>query len=116
MRKRMIRIVGSGLFDFTLSAPITVRADFSDDAGVGTATVLANVVYMPTKLVYATLGGITGSFAYVLTGGNYTAAERVWTPSLGGNYVLNPEHIRGQEQIYFSGPLQDTSTAGSVSL
>jgi hypothetical protein len=106
MRKRMIRIVGSGLFALLLSAPIAVRADFGDDAGVGTATVLANVVYMPTKLVYATLGGLTGSFAYLLTGGNYTAAERVWTPSLGGNYVLNPEHIRGQEQIYFSGPVQ----------
>jgi len=107
MGKRMIRIVGSGLFAVLLSAPIAARADFSDDAGIGTATVLANVVYMPTKLVYAALGGLTGSFAYLLTGGNYTAAERVWTPSLGGNYVLNPAHRRGQEQIYFSGQLQE---------
>ena len=105
MGKRTVRILSSGLLTLALSAPITVQADFSDDVGVGTATVLANVVYMPTKLVYATLGGITGGFAYVLTGGNYTTAERVWTPSLGGNYVLNPEHIRGQDQIYFSGPL-----------
>jgi hypothetical protein len=107
MGKRMIRIVSSGLFALLLSAPMAARADFSDDAGMGTATVLANVVYMPTKVVYAALGGITGGFAYLLTGGNYTAAERVWTPSLGGNYVLNPEHLRGQEQIYFSGPLQE---------
>jgi hypothetical protein len=105
MGKRMIRIVSSGLLALLLSAPLVAQAGFSEDAGVGTATVLANVVYMPTKLVYATLGGITGGFAYLLTGGNYTAAERVWTPSLGGNYVLNPEHIRGQDQIYFSGPL-----------
>ena len=105
MGKRTIRVVWSGLFALLLSAPIAARADFSDDAGIGTATVLANVVYMPTKLVYATLGGLTGSFAYLLTGGNYTAAEKVWTPSLGGNYVLNPEHLRGQQQIYFSGPL-----------
>ena len=107
MGKRMIRIVGSGMFALLLMAPLNVRADFSDDAGMGTATVLANIVYMPTKLVYATLGGLTGSFAYLLTGGNYTAAEKVWTPSLGGNYVLHPEHLRGQEQIYFSGPLQE---------
>jgi len=107
MGKKMIRIVGSGLLALSLSAPLAARADFSDDAGMGTATVLANVVYMPTKLVYAALGGLTGSFAYLLTGGNYTAAERVWTPSLGGNYVLNPAHLRGQEQIYFSGPLQE---------
>jgi len=107
MGKKVIRIVCSGMFALLLSAPTGARADFSDDAGMGTATVLANVVYMPVKLVYATLGGITGGFAYVLTGGNYTAAEKVWTPSLGGNYVLSPEHLRGQEQIYFSGPLQE---------
>ncbi len=111
MGKRMIRIVSSGLLALLLSAPMAARADFSDDAGMGTATVLANVVYMPTKLVYAALGGLTGSFAYLLTGGNYTAAERVWTPSLGGNYVLNPAHLRGQEQIYFSGPLQEPRRA-----
>ena len=111
MRKKTIRVVCSGLVAVLLSAPIAARADFSDDAGMGTATVLANVVYMPTKLVYATLGGITGGFAYLLTGGNYSAAEKVWVPSLGGNYVLNPEHLRGQEQIYFSGPLQEQQRA-----
>lgn len=105
MGKRIVRIVGSGLLLLSFSIPGPARADFSDDAGMGTATVLANIVYMPTKIVYATLGGITGGFAYLLTGGNYSAAERVWTPSLGGNYVLNPEHLRGQDQIYFSGPL-----------
>jgi hypothetical protein len=105
MGKKIVRIVGSGLLMLSFAVPGPARADFSDDAGMGTATVLANVVYMPTKLVYATLGGITGGFAYLLTGGNYSTAERVWTPSLGGNYVLNPEHLRGQEQIYFSGPL-----------
>jgi hypothetical protein len=107
MGKRIICIVCSGVFALLLAAPTSARADFGDDIGMGTATVLANVVYMPTKLVYATLGGITGSFAYLLTGGNYTAAEKVWTPSLGGNYVLSPEHLRGQEQIYFSAPLQE---------
>jgi len=105
MGKKVIRVIGSGLLTLSLLAPGAARADFSDDAGMGTATVLANVVYMPTKLVYATLGGITGGFAYLLTVGSYSAAERVWTPSLGGNYVLNPEHLRGQDQIYFSGPL-----------
>ena len=107
MGKKTNRVVCSGALALLLSTPISARADFSDDVGMGTAAVLANVVYMPTKLVYATLGGVTGSFAYLLTGGNYNAAERVWTPSLGGNYVLSPEHLRGQQQIYFSGPLQE---------
>jgi hypothetical protein len=104
MGKKMQRWLGGGLLALLLITPTLVRADFLEDAGMGTATVLANVVYMPTKLVYAALGGITGSFAYVLTGANSEVAERVWTPSLGGNYVLVPEQLRGNQPIYFSAP------------
>ena len=104
MRKAIRRWLSGGMVAATLLSPTFARADFLEDAGMGTATVLANVLYMPTKLVYATLGGITGGFAYVLTGANYQVAERVWTPSLGGNYVLSPEQLRGNQQIYFSAP------------
>jgi hypothetical protein len=103
MGKRVKRWVSGGLLAFLLSTPAVAHADFTEDAGMGTVTVLANVVYMPAKLVYATLGGITGSFAYVLTGANYSVAEKVWVPSLGGNYVLSPDHLRGNQPIYFSG-------------
>ncbi len=105
MKKAMQRWLSSSMVVAVLLSPTLARADFLEDAGMGTATVLANVFYMPTKLVYATLGGITGSFAYVLTGANYQVAERVWTPSLGGNYVLNPEQLRGNQPIYFSAPV-----------
>jgi hypothetical protein len=94
----------AGIVSVLLTVPSQAKADYLEDAGMGTATVLANVVYMPVKLTYATLGGITGGFAYVLTGANYQVAERVWTPSLGGNYVLSPDHLRGDQTIYFSGP------------
>jgi hypothetical protein len=105
MRKAMRRWFNGGLLVGMLLSPAIARADFVEDAGMGTATVLANVLYMPAKLVYATLGGVTGSFAYVLTGANYQVAERVWTPSLGGNYVLSPEQLRGNQPIYFSAPV-----------
>ena len=98
----------SSLLGLLLSAPTIVSADYVEDAGIGTATVAANVFYIPAKLAYATLGGITGSFAYVLTGANYQIAERVWNPSLGGDYILSREHIRGQETIYFSAPIPPT--------
>jgi hypothetical protein len=104
MGKKMQHWLGGGLLALLLITPALARADFLEDAGMGTAAVLANVVYMPTKLVYAALGGITGSFAYVLTGANSEVAERVWTPSLGGNYVLVPEQLRGNQPIYFSAP------------
>ena len=104
MGKKVQRWFSGGLVALWLLTPTLVRADYLEDAGMGTATVLANVLYMPTKLVYATLGGITGGFAYLLTGANYEIAERVWTPSLGGNYVLVPEQLRGNQPIYFSAP------------
>jgi hypothetical protein len=104
MRKAAQRWFVGGLVTAALLSPPFARADYLEDAGMGTATVLANVLYMPTKLVYATLGGITGGFAYVLTGANYQVAERIWTPSLGGNYVLSPEQLRGNQPIYFSAP------------
>jgi hypothetical protein len=103
MGKKVRRWLGGGLVALLLT-PALARADYLEDAGMGTATVLANVFYMPTKLVYAALGGVTGGFAYLLTGANYEIAERVWTPSMGGNYVLNPEQLRGNQPIYFSAP------------
>lgn len=82
----------------------SVVPNYLEDAGIGTATVAANVLYIPTKLGYALLGGLTGGMAYVLTGANYQVAERVWKPSMGGNYILSRDHLRGTERISFSAP------------
>lgn len=101
---RVKRWLAAGGFALLLTAPVAAQADYLEDAGMGTVTVLANAVYIPVKLTYAVLGGVTGGFAYVLTGANYQVAERIWTPSLGGHYVLSPDHLRGHQAIYFSGP------------
>ena len=85
------------------------RAAFLEDAGWGVLTVLSNVIYMPSKIVYATLGGITGGFAFALTGGDIDTANTVWGPSLGGTYVLTPSMLRGDEPIHFA-PATSPST------
>ncbi len=74
------------------------------DAGLGLATVLANAIYAPVKVTYAVLGGATGGFAFLLTGGNEHVANQIWIPSVGGDYVLSPEMVSGHEAIRFSGP------------
>ena len=73
-------------------------------AGIGAATLVANVGYIPAKMVYAILGGITGGAGYALTGGNQNAANSIWRSSLGGDYVLTPEMLTGQQPVHFSGP------------
>jgi hypothetical protein len=89
------------------------HAGFLDDAGWGTLTILSNVLYMPAKLVYATLGGITGGLAFALTGGDTQTAETVWVTSMGGNYVVTPSMLRGEESIAFSGT-PDTTTMNAL--
>jgi hypothetical protein len=81
--------------------------DFASDAGIGVGCVFVNLLYMPAKLVYATLGGFTGGLAYLLTGANYEVAERIWTPALGGNYVVTPAHLRNEQTLYFSGTVEE---------
>src|SRR5579863_3325984 len=73
-------------------------------AGIGAATLLANVGYIPAKTVYAILGGITGGAGYALTGGNQETANTIWRSSLVGDYVLTPDMISGQAPVHFSGP------------
>jgi hypothetical protein len=72
--------------------------------GVGAGTVAGNIVYVPLKLAYGILGGIAGGAGYALTGGNKQVADTIWRSSLGGDYVLTPDMIKGEKPIYFSGP------------
>src|SRR5262245_3671449 len=51
--------------------------------GWGALTGLSNLIYVPAKLAYATLGGVTGGLALGLTGGDLQAAEAIWEPSFG---------------------------------
>lgn len=75
----------------------------SSDFGIGVVTALANIVYMPVKVTYGVMGGVTGGFAYLLSGANRDVAEGVWVPSLGGDYVLTTDHMTGREQVHFNG-------------
>jgi hypothetical protein len=83
---------------------------FATDLGLGVGAIFSNVLYMPTKFVYATLGGITGGFAYVLTGLRLDLAKAIWVPSMGGTYVITPSMLKGDDPIYFSGVTQPRSS------
>ena len=73
-------------------------------AGYGAGALLCNVLYIPAKLVYAILGGIVGGGTYLVTAGNQQAANTVWRSALGGDYVVTPQMLAGQQPINFSGP------------
>ena len=96
-------LVGTLVIVAALTAARPAEAEYLEDAGWGALTVLSNVVYMPAKLCYATLGGLTGGLAFGLTGGDLQTAETVWVTSMGGTYVITPSMLQGQEPIVFTG-------------
>ena len=85
--------------------------EYQENAGWGALAVLANVGYMPAKVLYAVGGGLTGGFAYALTGGDYDTARNIWEMSLGGTYVVTPSMIRGEQLIHFAGTANDSSVS-----
>lgn len=107
-------MVAGAVLAASLVAPQAARAEFLEDAGWGTLTVLSNVFYMPAKVIYATTGGITGGFAYGLTGGDLDTANEVWVPAMGGTYVLTPSMIRGEDAISFAGMPDDVGSSGAT--
>ena len=100
-----------------LATATPARAGGFEDAGWGIATVFTNVFYMPAKVVYATVGAITGGAAWCVTGGDTDTANKVWAPSLEGTYVVTPGMLQGEEGIQFVGspPLGTVSDAHRLS-
>jgi hypothetical protein len=73
-------------------------------AGYGAGAVFCSLLYIPFKLTYAILGGLIGGGTYLVTAGNTHAANTVWRSSLGGDWVVTPAILQGQEPLHFSGP------------
>jgi len=75
----------------------------SHSASVYAGTVLANVVYVPAKVVFAGLGAATSGVAYVVTLGRTPASNSIWNASVNGDYVLTPRMIDGDQPVRFVG-------------
>ena len=106
--------IGALVLVAALAAARPVRAGYLEDAGWGSLTVLSNVVYMPAKLCYATLGGLTGGLAFALTAGDLQTAETVWVTTMGGTYVVTPGMLQGQDPIAFTGTPAAAATAAET--
>jgi len=102
LRRTIMTVAVAGMLAGGFSSPARA-SDYASEAGWGLLTILANVGYIPTKLVYATLGGLTGALAYPVTVGNTDVVQGIWSPSLGGTYVLSTPMLQGEQPILFSG-------------
>ena len=87
-------------------APTTALADddaLANEAGIGALAAVGTLVYGPVKIVYAAMGLVFGGAAWGLSGGDSEVLNAVITPSVRGDYVLTPEHIRMERDIEFMG-------------
>lgn len=73
------------------------------EGGLGAAAALSTLIYGPVKLLYATGGLIVGGFAWAFTAGDSQVAEKVFTRSVRGTYVLTPDHLTGEREVVFIG-------------
>ena len=87
----------------SLSYADDVAAETGREGGLGAAAALSTLVYGPVKLLYATGGLIIGSLAWAFTAGDTQVAEKVYTRSLRGSYVVTPDHLTGEQELVFIG-------------
>lgn len=66
-------------------------------------TVLADIVYVPAKVIFAGAGAITSGAAYLLTLGDADASRSIWNTAVNGDYVLTPAMIEGEQPVHFAG-------------
>ncbi len=78
-------------------------AEMSKQAGLGFGSAVGSLIYAPVKLCYAIGGLVVGGLAWAFSGGDNEVANVVLTPSILGDYVLTPEHLRGEKSIEFFG-------------
>jgi hypothetical protein len=104
------RVLAVTLLCVTVAAvPLPAFADEAPERnifmhyGLGVGAVLCTLVYGPVKVVYATLGSLTGGFAWLLTGGRTDVPREIIQPAIRGDYVVTPEHLTFNQPLLFVG-------------
>ena len=110
-RMRILTIVTAAALLMVLGGNTAMAADETGNtasgAGLQAASWLATVPYGAAKVVYAVSGGVIGGLAWVMTGGNTEVAKAIWSPSMTGNYIVQPQNLTGDRALHFVGGTPD---------
>jgi hypothetical protein len=104
-RRRAVTIVMTLALLIALGGNTALAEDSGSVSGAGlqAASWLATVPYGAAKVVYAVSGGLVGSLAWVMTGGNTEIAKAIWSPSMTGHYIVQPQNLTGDRALHFVG-------------
>jgi len=117
-------VLAAALVCSLLAAATPARADEEASGGKYTGLQLGalgcTMLYGPAKLVYAGVGSLISGFSWALTGGNTEVARSIFVASAFGDYIVTPEHLKGERPLEFVGRedrsavvQQDRSVAGA---
>lgn len=81
----------------------SAQAEPPSEWGISAAAWVLTVPYGAAKVAYAIVGGAVGVLTFAFSGGNKDAAMSVWTTSMGGNYIITPDHLKGREPLRLTG-------------
>ena len=94
---------GAQTYPVQSRAPAPRSTNVATDLLAGFASFLVTPVYGAFKLTFAGLGAITGGLAWAFTGGDQRVAREIWRTTMGGTYVITPDHLAGRRPIRFTG-------------
>jgi len=83
-----------------LAAKESAGNDMASDVGIGAASFLVSLPYGAAKVAMALIGGLAGGVTYPF---DKQSAESVWHTTMEGDYLVTPEHLRGQKELHFIG-------------
>lgn len=90
----------------TLSVKTASAAGSGSEAIQGLGSYFLTLPYGGIKMAVAVLGAVAGGMGFIFTGGDKVTAEKIWSPALGGEYVVTPAHLRGEKDLHFLGTAQ----------
>ena len=71
---------------------------------VGLGAAVCSLVYSPIKVVYAVGGTAISALALMWTFGDTDVAGPIFSQTVGGDYVVTPAHMVGDQRLDFFGP------------
>ena len=87
----------------TISVKPVSAAGSGSEAIQGLGSYFLTLPYGGMKMAVAVLGAVAGGMGFLFTGGDKATAEKIWAPAIGGEYVVTPQHLRGEKDLHFFG-------------
>ena len=113
IRSALIALVATATFALT-PAPAAAADSAGMEYGLGVSCTLINLIYGPTKMLWATGGAIVSGFAWVFSAGDIDVAKPIWDASMRGDYRVVPDQLRGRRGLDFIGRAPEQAAAAET--